>query len=285
MQKNHTKNLALLFLATLFISTSGVLGRYIALPAEAIIFCRAILAVGFVFLYCKYKKIDLKIQALKDRFSIGVSGFLLGAHWVTYFYALKLSNVALGMLSLYTFPVITAFLEPLFTKQKINTIHIFLAILVLVGVYILVPEFSLENNQLLGILFGIISAFLYALRNLMIKREVTKYNGSMLMLYQLVIIVIFLSPTLLISDYTNVVSQIPFLVLIALLTTAIGHTLMVNSFQHFSVTTTSIISSVQPIFGIIMAFIFIDEIPTFNVYIGGSLILLTVIIESLRSKQ
>ncbi|MHB0755199.1 DMT family transporter [Polaribacter sp. M15] len=285
MQNQHAKNLSILLLGTLFVSTSGVLGRYIAMPAEAIILCRAFLASILMFVFCKYQKIDFTIKSKKDKISFLISGFLMGAHWVTYFYALKLSNVALGMLSIYTYPVITAFLEPFFSKQKINVIHIFLAILVLIGVYILVPEFSLENNELQGILFGILSAFFYALRNLMVKNEVKTYNGSLLMFYQMIVVTVFLIPTLFFSDFSNAIDELPLLLLVALLTTAIGHTLMVNSLQHFSATTTSIISSVQPIFGIIIAYLFVNEIPSFNVYIGGSLILLTVVIESLRSKK
>ncbi|PQJ80441.1 DMT family transporter [Polaribacter porphyrae] len=285
MQNQHAKNLSVLLLGTLFISTSGVLGKYIAMPAEAIIICRAFLASIFIYIFCKFKKVDLSIKSRKDKISFFLSGFLMGAHWITYFIALKLSNVALGMLSLYTFPIITVFLEPFFSKQKIRTIHVFLAILVLVGVYILVPEFSLENNELQGILFGILSAFFYAVRNLLVKEEVKKYNGSMLMFYQMVVITICLIPVLFFSDFTNFKSQIPLLVLVALLTTAIGHTLMVNSLKHFSATTTSIISSVQPIFGIIIAYIFVNEVPNFNTFIGGSLILITVVVESLRSKK
>ena len=45
-----------------------------------------------------------------------------------------------------------------------------------------------------------------------------------------------------------------------MVTTAIGHTLMVTSLKHFSVTTASIISSLQPVYGIIMAFLFLSEI-------------------------
>ena len=44
----------------------------------------------------------------------------MGGHWITYFYALKFSNVAIGMLSLYTFPVMTALLEPFFIKVKLD---------------------------------------------------------------------------------------------------------------------------------------------------------------------
>ncbi|SDU23815.1 EamA domain-containing membrane protein RarD [Polaribacter sp. Hel1_33_78] len=285
MENSHNKNLSLLLLATLFISTSGVLGKYIALPSEVIILCRASFASVFMYLFCRFKKVNLKIKSRKDFFSFTISGFFMGAHWVTYFIALKLSNVALGMLSLYTFPVITAFLEPFFSKQKLNPIHIFFAILVLIGVYILVPDFSLNNDQLKGILFGILSAFCYALRNLTLKKHIKNYNGSALMLHQMVIVSVLLSPVLFLSDFSNFESQLPFLVLIALLTTAIGHTMMVNSLKHFSISTASIISSVQPIFGIIIAFVFVNEIPSINTFIGGGLILLTVVLESIRIRK
>jgi drug/metabolite transporter (DMT)-like permease len=285
MENSHNKNLSVLLLATLFISTSGVLGKYIALSAEAIIFCRAILASVFIYAFCRFKKVNLKIKSKKDFYSFLISGFFMGAHWITYFIALKLSNVALGMLSLFTFPVITALIEPFFTKQKLNPIHVFLALLVLIGVYILVPDLSLENNHLKGILFGILSAFCYSFRNLILKKHVKEYNGSMLMLYQMMIISVLLIPVLFYSDFSNLESQLPLLILVALLTTAIGHTMMVNSLKHFSVATASIIGSIQPIFGIIIAFIFVNEIPSFNTYIGGSLILLTVAIESIRSRK
>lgn len=285
MENSHGKNLSLLLLSTIFISTSGVLGRYIDLSPEAIILFRAIFAGIFIYIFCRIKKINLKIVTKKDRHSFAVSGFFMAAHWVTYFYALKLSNVAIGMLSMFTFPVITALLEPFFTKEKLNLSHVFLAFLVLIGVYMLVPEFSTENDQLKGILFGIFSALCYSLRNLTLKKHVKDYNGSMLMLHQMIIVSVLLFPVLFFSDFSNLESQLPLLLLVALLTTAIGHTMLVNSLQHFSVSTASIISSIQPIFGIIIAYIFVNEIPSFNTYIGGSLILLTVVIESIRSRK
>lgn len=285
MQNTHSKNLSVLLLATLFISTSGVLGKYIAMPAEAIILCRAFLAGIFIFIFCKITKVNLSISSKKDAFSFLKIGFLMGAHWITYFYALKLSNVAIGMLSMFTFPVITAFLAPLFTKEKLNTIHVFLGILVLIGIYILVPEFSLENEQVKGVFFGILSAFFYAIRNLSLKKHVLNYNGSVLMFYQMIIVTVLLIPTLFFADFSNIQSQLPLLILVALLTTAIGHTLLIKSFKYFSITTASIIGSLQPIFGIIIAYIFVNETPNFNTFIGGSLILLTVVIESLRSKK
>ena len=285
MENAHLKNISGLLLATLFISTSGVLGRYIAMPTEVIIWFRAALAMVLLYLYCKYKKIDLTVTSTKDYKSFFISGLLMAVHWVTYFYALKLSNVALGVLSLYTFPIIIALLEPLFLKVKFDPIYILLGVIVLTGLFILTPELNIESTQVKGILFGVFSAFCYAVRMLILKQHVAKYNGTMLMFYQTVIITVLLLPTLFFMDISGLESQFPYLLLLAFLTTAIGHSLMLYSLKFFSASTASIISSLQPIFGIILAFFFLQEIPTMRTFWGGSLILLTVVVESVRSKK
>lgn len=285
MESNHIKNLSGLLLATFFISTSGVLGKYIAMPSEVIIWFRSVFAMVFLYVFCRLKKVDLKIKSNKHIVPFIISGVFMAIHWVTYFYALKRSNVAIGMLSLYTFPVMIAFLEPLFLKIKFNPMYIVLGCMVLLGVYILAPEFNLESANVQGILFGLLSALCYSIRILILKQYVAKYDGGMLMFYQTLIITICLLPILFFMDISGFESQYPYVLLLALLTTAIGHSLMVHSLQFFSVSTASIISSVQPIFGIILAFIFLNEIPTWNTFVGGSLILATVVIESVRSKK
>lgn len=117
------------------------------------------------------------------------------------------------------------------------------------------------------------------------KKYISTYNGSMLMFYQVIIISILLFPVLFFMDLSNLQSQIPYLIILAVLTTAIGHSLMLHSLNFFSASTTSIISSLQPIFGIILAFLFLNESPSTNTYVGGGLILLTVILEGIRSKK
>ncbi|GAA4268353.1 DMT family transporter [Hyunsoonleella aestuarii] len=285
MNNQHSNQLLLLTLATLLISTSGALGKFISMPTEVIIWWRCFLGGIFLFIFCKYQKLNLKIQSKKDLTTILVSAFFLGAHWITYFYALKLSNVALGMLSLFTFPVITALIEPFFTKNKLNPIHIILALIVLLGIYILAPDFNFESSQVKGILFGLLSALFYALRNLMLKNPAQNYNGTSLMMYQTLFLSVILLPFLVIRDTSNIITQYPYIILLALVTTAIGHSLFINSLKYFYVSTASIVGSIQPIFGIIIAFIFLNEVPTLNTFIGGSLIIATVIIESIRSKK
>ncbi|WP_411766352.1 DMT family transporter [Winogradskyella sp. A3E31] len=285
MKETHLKHLFWLTLATLFISTSGSLGKYIDMPAPVTIWWRSALASVFLIGYCLFKGINLKIEKRKDAVSFFISAVFMGAHWVTYFYALQLSNVAIGMLSLFTFPIIIALLEPFFTKVKFDPIHLILGALVLLGIYILAPDLDFKNTHLQGLLLGLFSALCYALRTLILKQQVSKYHGTSLMFYQVLILSVVLIPVLFFMDVSNIKTQFPYVILLALLTTAIGHSMFVNSLKYFKVSTASIIGSAQPVFGITIAYFFLGEIPTWNTFWGGLLILTTVVIESVRSKK
>lgn len=282
---NHKNHLLELLFATLLISTSGVLGKYIALDPPVIIWCRSIIALVVLYFYCRKQQFNISILSKKDLLTLFLSAVFMAGHWITYFYSLKLSNVALGLLSLYTFPIITALLEPLFVNSKLSLVQVFLCFLILVGVYVLVPEFDLENDHVKGVLVGIFSALLYALRTLLLKQHVQQYNGTVIMFHQMFVVSVLLLPFLFFMDLKPIPSQLPYLLLLALFTTAVGHTLFVKSLRFFEVSTASIISSLQPVFGIIFAYLFLNEIPTTNVYIGGGIILFSVIIESLRTKN
>jgi len=268
----------------LFISTSGVLGRYIELPPMVTIGIRASLAILLLGLFIKYKKLSFKLKR-KDIFPIIASGVLMGLHWVTYFYSLQLSSVAIGMLALFTYPAMTSLLEPLLLKTKFQKIHLLLGLLVLLGIYFLAPSFDVENDYFLAIIIGLFSALFFALRNIVVKTKIVAYEGSVVMWYQVLVIAIMLIPAYFYFEIetTNLVTQLPYIGILALVTTAIGHTLFLSSFKHFSVTAASLMSSVQPIYGIILGVIFLNEVPSIRTAIGGGLILLSVVIESRRA--
>lgn len=279
-KNKNVQNLLELNLAILFISTSGALGRYIDLPVPVIICTRAIIGGFFIFLFCKWRRFDFKVHK-RDRKTLFVSGLLLGLHWLTYFYSLKLSNVAIGMISLFTFPIITTFLEPMILKTKFEKIHLVLGIFVLLGVYFLIPDLDFDHDYSKAIALGVLSAIFYSLRNIISKAKIKAYNGSVLMLYQLIVIMVFLSPFYFFEDLDNFTIQLPGVIVLSLLTTAIGHTWFLYSFKKFSVTSASIISSLQPVYGILMGMLFLYEYPEPRTIIGGTFIIMTVIVESI----
>ena len=282
-ERADLKHILQLNLAVIIISTSGTLGRYIELSPFLIIFLRSFIAIWALLIFCKIKGLKLNFSNKKDLLKVLFAGILMCAHWLTYFQSLKLSSVAIGMLSIYTYPVITTFLEPLIRKTGFNKMHLFLGILVLFGVYFLVPEFSLDNQQTIAVCFGVGSAFLYSLRNILMKQQASKYNGSVLMLYQMFVVSTLLIPVLFFFDLSVIPSQLAPVLVLGLLTTSVGHTLLVSSFKYFSATTASIISSAQPIYGILLGYFILNEIPSINTVIGGLLIATAVFTEIFRS--
>jgi len=285
MKNRHLYNIIILNLGMLCISTSGPLGRFITLPPPLIIWFRAFVAFFVLGAYCYWKKEKIRKGFVENRSTIIFSGTLLTLHWVTYFFALQWSGVAIGMLSMFTFPIITVFLEPLFFKTKFHPIHLMFGALILIGIYLLVPSFNYESVQTKGLFMGLFSALAYAFRNLIIKKNIQKINGSLIMFYQMGITIILLFPVLMFYPLDTFTVQIPYLLFLGLVTTAIGHTLFLNCLTYFTVSTASIMNSIQPIFGIIIAFFLLNETPPASSLIGGGIILITVVIESLRSHK
>jgi len=278
----NSKNFIEINLAMLLLSTSGPFGKFITLPVPLTIAVRAVLALVFLALYCKFKGISFAVHS-KDRWAIVLSGLLMAGHWLAYFHALQLSNVAIGMLSLFTYPVFTSFLEPLFLKTRFQKSHLLLGFLVLLGLYFLIPDFSFGNKNTIAIAFGLLSAICYAIRNLILKTKVDRYQGSLLMTYQMIIVGVLLLPVYFVYDIRLVGEQWQGLLGVALITTVLGHSLFINCFKYFSVTTVSILSCIQPVYGILIGALFMSEVPVLTTIFGGILILTSVVVESIRS--
>jgi len=276
-----TRNFLEINLAMLLMGTSGPFGKYIALPVALTIGIRALLALVFLVVYCKIRGISFRLSST-DRWPILVCGILMGLHWITYFQALQLSNVAIGMLSMFTYPVITSFLEPIFLKTKFQKIHVLLGVMVLFGVYLLVPNFTFDDSYTIAITFGLLSALVYAIRNLILKTKVDRYEGALLMTYQMAIVCVGLIPVYFIYDVQQAEGYWPAILGLVLVTT-VGHTMLINCFKYFSITTISILSSITPVYGILIGALFLSEIPGWSTIIGGTLILASVVVESVRS--
>ena len=126
---------------------------------------------------------------------------------------------------------------------------------------------------------GILSSVCYALRNILMKQKIATIDGSVLMLYQMGVTLIILLPALVYFETSSYTTNLPYLLILGVLTTAVGHTLFLNSFKNFSIGTVSIMSGIQPIYGILIGIFFLSEIPSGRSIIGGLLIILTVLIE------
>lgn len=280
-----SRSLYSLHLAVMLLGFTGLFSKVIPLSATDITFGRSIVATITLIILVKLTKGSLKLYSLKDYGIAILLGLLMAVHWVTYFAAMQYSSVSVGMIALFTFPVITVFLEPFFEGIKLVWQDIFSAMVVFFGIFLIVPDISLDNDITLGICIGILSACLYSLRNLIHRKYFNHYSGAHAMAYQTLVIaaclVFFISP-----DIANAsTSTLGLLVLLGTVCTAAPHALIAASLQHLRAKTFSLVACMQPFYGVSMAMIVINEKPDWQTIVGGLLVISAAIYETINAHK
>ena len=280
---SRIRNLVELNIAVLLFGVTALFAKLINLPATAIIFGRAVVAAIAILVYVLIRRIPIRPESRKDFWVLISTGLLLAVHWVTYFKALQVSTVAIGTIALHTYPIITVLVEPLVDRVKLRLTDLLMALIVLVGIVVLVPEFSLESTVTQGILWGIASAVMFTIRNLMVRRHVQRYSGATVMLYQTAVSALVLLPVVAsMGNLGPVVENWQKFLLVGTVFTALTQTLYASSLRHLSAKTVSIIASLLPLYSTIFAAIILAEVPSIRTVIGGIIVMGAVLFETLR---
>ncbi|MCP4179088.1 MAG: EamA family transporter [bacterium] len=279
------KSIIELNISLIIMGITTLFPKIIDLPAIYIILGRSIIASVSIFIFLKLCKAELSIQK-KHIFGIIILGILMAVHWVSLFKSIQVSNVTIGIISFFSFPIMTVFIEPFFSKSKLTIRDIFLGILVIAGIILILPKFNINHNLTQGVIWGLISALFYTFRNILAKKYLKHYSGTHLMLLQVVVISIILLPSLYYGPH--LIKEIPLndiveLIILGIFFTALPHCLYISSLKFLKAKTVGIMSIIQPLYCIVFAVIFLGESPTLKTIIGGIIILFTVIAETLCS--
>jgi drug/metabolite transporter (DMT)-like permease len=279
------RSLISLHFTVVLLGGTALFSHLVPLSASDITLMRSVFACIALFLFLRLSSESLTLTSRKDYLiAIGL-GILMALHWVTYFAAMQYSSVSVGMIALFTFPVITVLIEPFFEKVSLVWQDIVSALTVIAGVYFIVPETSLDNDITLGVLIGVGSAVLYAFRNLIHRKHFKQYSGAKAMAWQTLVIAIFLLPT-----GSNEIADAPMsawlmLLLLGTVFTALPHALIAASLRHLRAKTFSLIACMQPFYGVILAVLLLDENPSGNTLLGGILITSASIYETLNTHK
>lgn len=277
---NSFKGLLSVHSAVLIFGLTALFSKLITLTALEITLLRSIFAVAFILAIFIWQKKSLRLINSKDYGLVTVLGVLLALHWVTYFHAMQVSSIAVGVIALYTFPVMTVFLEPLFHGKNPHINDILSALLVLFGVYLLVPEFSLNNETTQGILWGVLSALFFALRNIIQGHYFKGYTARHSLFYQMLVTIIVLLPFSydVMPDVTHI--QWGQLLILGVFFTAVPHTLFAFSLLNLKAKTVSLVACVQVVYATVFAALLLSEWPQLSTVIGGLIVLSAAMYES-----
>jgi drug/metabolite transporter (DMT)-like permease len=279
------KSLIEIHIAVLFFGLAGLFGKLILLPSLIIVLGRVIFAAIFLALLSLYLKQNIKLKQKKDYFYLFILGIILALHWWTFFQAIRVSTVAVGLLTYSTFPIFVTFLEPYFFKEKIKLSDIFLALITFVGVILVIPRFEIADNITRGALWGIASGFTFAVLSILNRKYVKKYSSLVIAFYQDSAAAIILLPFLFLMEFTVTLKDILLLALLGVCFTAIAHTLFIKGLTRVKAQTASIIACLEPVYGIVIAIFLLGEIPGLRVVLGGVLILVTGFYVTIQYKK
>lgn len=282
--KEETKSLFLVHIAVFLFGFSSLFGKLINQSPITIVFGRVLFATITLTLILFYFKQKFKLESKKDFIYLTAFGGLFAIHWITFFQAVQLSNVAVAVLTFSTFPVFVTFMEPYFFKEKIKQIDIIVAITAFIGVTLIIPEFELKNKITQGAIWGIISGLTCAVLILFSRKYVRKYSSLLISFYQCATSTIILFPFIIFTKPILAENDLILLILLGVIFTALSHTLFIKSVQHIKAQLASIITCLEPVYGIIFAAIILNEIPSPKTFIGGCVILGAIIYATLKSK-
>jgi drug/metabolite transporter (DMT)-like permease len=281
--KPRTKNLMELNVAVLLWGGTALFAKLIKLPAIQITCLRSIPALLCLLgVLCFFRR-GYALHTGRDYAWSVLSGLALVAHWVTYFKSIQLSTVAIGILSLHVYPIITALAEPLFFKEPFHPVDLLMTVAVLAGIGIMVPEFSLSSQTTQGVLWGILSAVFWTARNLLSRQLVRTHSGLKVMAYQLGVCVLIPLPWVVGNGQTVSPQAWGQLALLGVVFTALPHTLFTNSLQNLTTRTVSVMATLLPIYGAVLAALVLNEIPAGRTLLGGTIVIAVVFYETWRT--
>lgn len=279
------KSYLLLHFAVILAGFTGVFGKLISLNEGLLVWYRLFFSSVILFLILKLFKIVDK-TSFKEKIAIAKVGMLITTHWLFFYGSIKYSNISIGVICYCLTSFFTAVFEPLINKRKFEFSELLLSAFTLLGISLI---FHFDTSYQLGIVLGVISSAFAALYTIYNERLVRNYNSRITNYYQMIGGTIGLGILLPVYLYFfPVESFIPnakdafYLILLALFCTVGLYVSFAEVLKKIPAFTVNLSFNLEPIYAIIMAFLFFGESKEVNLsfYVGLFFIMISVVLQS-----
>lgn len=278
------KYIGLAHFAVMLMGLAGVLGQFVDESSLIITFGRVSVSFLVLLMILYWRKVSLCLESRKDYLIVAIAGVVLAVHWTTFFQAIQMSTVAIGIITFSTFPLFLTFLEPLIYHERLYKKNIVCAVILLIGVLITIPEFSLDNQMSIGALWGICSGLSYAILSLLNRYLSSRYDGMKICVYEQGTAALLLMPTLFLVETNFEVDDALGIMAIGLFCTACAYSIYVSVQKNIKAQTLGVISGMETVYGIFYAFIFLSEVPSIREVLGAIIIVSVCCYSSFVSK-
>lgn len=269
-----------LHIGALMFGLSGIFGKLILAGPLLIVFGRALfgaLALGGAF--AGHMAAQPRPNLRQAAMLVG-SGLLLCAHWLTFFLAVKVGNVAVATLGFASFPAFTVLLEGLLFGERIRRSEYQVVALVCIGLVLVTPNLDFSQGATVGLLWGIVSGLLFALLSLANRVSVRGLDPILAAFGQNLTIILCLLPFAFgLLPQVRALDWL-WLVLLGVLCTGVAHSLFVASLRLIKARTAAVIFALEPVYGIAFAALLFGEQPSLRMLAGGALIIVATFLSA-----
>jgi drug/metabolite transporter (DMT)-like permease len=282
MQNAKLKNYLHLHFLVFIAGFTAILGELISIGSIALVWYRMLIAGILMFLYIKVIRLKIKIDK-RAMFRFFAAGVIIALHWITFFEAIRQSNISITLAMFSTGAFFASFIEPLIYKRRIIRYEIVFGIIVVVGVYLITQS---EIKYLNGILLGISSALLSTLFAVINGKFIETHSATVISFYEFISGVAFITLFIVIfrggfsrEFFTLSTNDWIFLFILASVCTAYAFIGSVKVMKFISPYTVVLSYNLEPVYGITLALILFPETETMSpqFYYGAILILITVL--------
>ncbi|MFW5792907.1 MAG: DMT family transporter [Bacteroidota bacterium] len=268
---------------------TAILGSLISLDSIHLVWIRTFLAFIGLWIYFIIRKTPFKLPA-KDQLLLYGIGVIVALHWITFFHAIKISNVSVTLGVFASTTLFTSFLEPLLQKRRIFWLEVLIGLVIIGGIYLI---FQYEFEYYLGILFSLLSAFINALFIVLNRNISNKYYPTVISFYEMIggfvaISLFFLFSGQMDAHLLNVSSSdLIYLLILGFVCTSYAFSALVEIMKYLSAYTVVLAVNMEPVYGIILAFFIFGESEKMSggFYIGALIIILSVVIYPFLRKK
>jgi len=269
-------------LATALFGLAGLFGKWLALSPLLIVLGRVLFASLTLALLILILGQSLRAIPLRTCLLLAGLGGILAFHWTAFFQSIQVSTVAIGLLAYSSFPVFTVLLEPALLRERLDGVNLLLAGVCLFGLFLIVPRFDPADAVFQGVVWGLLSGLSFAVLTVFNRRLTQVYSSLAIALVEDLGAAFFLLPSLLLYRGGLTGRDVALLVFLGVVCTAGSHTLFIQGMRRVRAQTASIISSLEPVYGIALAFLLLAEVPSARTLAGGVVILGAVALISAR---
>jgi drug/metabolite transporter (DMT)-like permease len=260
-----------LHLAVALFGFAGLFGKWVALPPVEIVFGRAVVASTALAVLLRSQRQTGALAASVD-WRLAVSGAVLALHWVAFFEAIQIASVSVGLLGFASFPLFVLLIEAATGQRRVHRRDGIVAALVSAGLLLLVPEFRWANRIVHGLAWGILSGFTFALLAVANRALTERYRADTIALWQNACAAACLFPLAFVTFTVPSAREVALLVVLGVVCTALSHTLFIGSLRTVSAHVASVVAALEPVYGIVLAFLLLGETLETRAVVGAVLL-------------